>query len=276
VTPELAPSEMRFDPELAEKMTGLKLTRAETKECLARSRIGLDARGNALIPRYRVDILHPADLAEEVVIGYGLDRIEPLYPASPKPGGLSPLNSALDRISDSASMAGFIETMSYDLLDLAALYQRFSRSPEGRIEVENPRTIEHYLLRDSLLPSLMATLGRNVKAAYPQRIFEVGRVFTRDGPKIAERPNLAAVVAHPSSSYSEAKAYLIAIAQEHAGAGIQTRASHHWAFADGRCAEVLVGGAVIGHLGELRPSAVAAFGLDVPVAGFEIDLSGFL
>ena len=40
--------------------------------------------------------------------------------------------------------------------------------------MDNPRTKEHYLLRDSLLPSLLAVLGRNTKNEYPQRVFEAG------------------------------------------------------------------------------------------------------
>ena len=50
----------------------------------------------------------------------------------------------------------------------------------------------------------------------------------------------------------------------------------HWAFAEGRTAEVFVKDQSIGYLGEIRPSALAAFGLDVPVAGYEIDLAPFL
>ncbi len=276
VTPDLSPQSMNFDGKLAARMTGLELTQAEMKDCLARSRLGLDGDGSALIPRYRVDIIHPVDLAEEVAIGYGLDRIEPLYPASKEPGRLARANSVLDRVSESVAMAGFIETMGYDLVDEDSLYTKFSRSGDPRVEVENPRTLEHHLLRDSILPSLMSTLSRNVKAAYPQRVFEVGRVYARGGSGIDETPHLAALVAHSSSSFSEAKMYLEAVVREHLGKGIETKVAQHWAFADGRCAEVTVDGRGIGHLGEVRPSAVAAFGLDVPVAGFEIDLSSFL
>lgn len=275
ITPDLAPLEMRFDEKLAAKMTGLDLSVSEMKRCLARSRLGMDEKGNALIPRYRVDIIHPVDLAEEVAIGYGLDKIAPLYPASRDPGRLSREVSALDRVAESVAMAGFMETMDYDLVDSKTLYEKFSRAGDSRIEVENPRTLEHHILRDSLLPSLMSTLARNVKATYPQKVFEVGRVYLREGSSIVEAPRLAAVVAHSSSSFSEAKMYLEALLREHLGAPIQTRVSQHWAFAEGRCAEVLVKGNRIGYVGELEPSAVAAFGLEVPAAGFEIDLSTF-
>jgi phenylalanyl-tRNA synthetase beta chain len=173
-------------------------------------------------------------------------------------------------------MAGFIETMNFDLVDVASLYTKFSRSPDSRIEVENPRTVEHSVLRDSILPSLMAALSRNVQATYPQRIYEVGRVFLRDGSKVVERPRLSALAAHSSSSFSEAKMYLEALALTQLGESIQTRPAGHWAFAEGRSAEVLVKKQGIGYMGEVRPTALAAFGLDVPVAGYEIDLAPFL
>ena len=104
----------------------------------------------------------------------------------------------------------------------------------------------------------------------------MGRVYIRKGPGIVEASRLAAVVAHPASSFSEAKTYLDALVREHLGIGIETRVARHWAFAEGRCAEVLVEKKSIGYVGEVNPSAVAAFGLDVPVAGYEIDLAPFL
>ncbi len=49
--------------------------------------------------------------------------------------------------------------------------------------------------------------------------------------------------------------------------------SEHWAFADGRCASVSLDGRELGHVGEVRPKVIDAFGLGVPVSGFEADLS---
>ena len=81
---------MKFDGKLAEAITGLSLTKAETKDALRRSRLDLDAKGFAVIPCYRVDILHQVDLAEEVVIGYGLDKMTSSYPPSSDAGQLDP------------------------------------------------------------------------------------------------------------------------------------------------------------------------------------------
>ncbi len=273
VTPSLAPSKMKFDPELTEALTGLPLTRKEMKDSLRRSRLDLDAKGFAVIPSYRVDILHQVDLAEEVVIGYGLDKMTASYPPSADAGQAAPSIEFLEALSLTMAESGFDETMGFDLVDAPTLYANFGRVADAKLEVDNPRTAEHSLLRDSLLPSLTSVLGRNTKNEYPQRVFEAGKVFARGESGVVEGFSIAALSAHTSSSFTEAKSYLEALVKKHFGQEADTRPGSHWAFAEGRCAEALIKGVSLGYLGEVKPSALAAFGVDVPVCGFELDLS---
>ncbi len=79
----------------------------------------------------------------------------------------------------------------------------------------------------------MSVLSRNVNAAYPQKIFEVGRIYRRQSSKFVEESHLAALVAHSSSSYSEAKMYLEPLIRERMGAKLTTPAGTHWAFVRG-------------------------------------------
>ena len=273
VTPDLKPSKMKFDPKLARALTGLALSKKEMKDSLRRSRLDLDGKGFAIVPSYRVDILHQVDLAEEVVIGYGLDRMTPQYPPSSDAGQFDQGITRVEQMCLTMAEAGFDETMNFDLVDEPTLYGKFGRSSEGKLEIENPRSAEHYLLRDSLLPSLMAVLGRNTKNEYPQRVFEAGKVFIRNGSGLNEGTSIAALMADSSSSFTDAKMHMQALVKRHYGESAETRPATHWAFADGRCAEALVKGVSIGYLGEVKPSALAAFGLDVPVCGFELELS---
>jgi len=273
VTPDLSPSKMKFDAKLTEAITGLSLSKSQMKDSLRRSRLDLDAKGFAVVPSYRVDILHPVDLAEEVVIGYGLDKMTPSYPPSKDAGRFDPTITSVEAMCLTMAESGFEETMNFDLVDDSTLYGKFGRSPDSKLEVDNPRTIEHYLLRDSLLPTLMAVLGRNTKNEYPQRVFEAGKVFIRTGASIAEATSIAALSAHSSSSFTEAKMHLQALVKRHFGEAAETQSAAHWAFAEGRSARALFKGKPLGYLGEVKPSALAAFGVDVPACGFELDLS---
>ena len=272
-TPDLAPIEIPLDFNLVRSVLGMDLSNGEVLASLARSRLGV--RGTkVLAPRYRVDLLHQVDIAEEVALGYGFDRIGPTYPPSGSPGSFNMFEDFLDSASTVMAGAGMVEMMTFELTGEASLYSRFQRSPSGSIRVQNPKSLEHSILRDSLLPTLMASLSGNVRSDYPQRIFEIGRVYARGKGGVSEAWHLGCVVAHSQSSYTEAKMFLEAACRTLMGKETTAKRGQHWAFVPGRCAKVEMDGRELGHVGELRPEAIDAFGLAVPVSGFEIDLGG--
>jgi phenylalanyl-tRNA synthetase beta chain len=272
VTPDLSPEELPLDESLVRSVLGLELDRGEIAKSLSKSRLGVKGRV-ALAPRYRIDLLHPVDLAEEVALGYGVDRIAPAYPPSRQPGSFDSFEEYLDSVSTVMSGSGMIEVMTFELTDEASLFSRFQRQSKEKITVLNPKSLEHSVMRDALLPGLMSSLSGNVKSDYPQRIFEIGRVYFRAGGGVSEPWHLGCLVAHSQATFSEAKMYLESALRVLAGKETTEKAEDHWAFASGRCAAVDVESMTIGHVGELRPESIEAFGLGVPVSGFEIDLS---
>lgn len=272
VTPNLQPSRVQLNMKLIDEVLGLGLSRKQVIDSLQRSRLAVEGN-SVVVPSYRFDIIHPVDVAEEVALGYGFDRLSPLYPESRQPGAFNPISQFLERTADILAGSGMVELMNYELLDEKTLYSRFGRTAEGEIQVENPRSIDHSILRDSLIPSLMAALSRNVKEEYPQRIFEVGRVYLRERGAVSEEWRLGCLIAHSQASYTEAKMFLQSFVRLMAEREATTRPSTHWAFAPGRCGSVLLGGTPIGHVGELTPEAISSFQVGVPVSGFELRLN---
>ena len=271
-TPDLTPVRLALDSHLIASVLGLDLTKQQVVEALARSRLSVKG-GTAMAARYRIDLLHPVDIAEEVALGYGMDRIDSLYPPSNQPGNFHPFEQFLDSTSTVMAGSGMLELMTFELVDEESLYAKFGRPSDDKIIVHEPRSLEHSVLRDSLIPNLMTALSSNMKSDYPQRVFEIGRVFTRTGAGVSEAWHLGCLVAHSQATYSEAKMYLESVHRTLAGKELVAEESQHWAFAEGRCAAVGTAGQLLGHVGELRPEAIDAFGLKVPVAGFELDLS---
>jgi len=272
VTPDLSPIELPIDHRLVRTALGMNLSAAEIAKSLARSRLGVK-RAKALAPRYRIDLLHPVDIAEEVALGYGFDRIESVYPPSRQAGSFNPFEDYMDSASTVMAGSGMIEIMTFELTDERSLYTLFQRSSSEKLVVLNPKSIEHSFLRDALIPSLMASLSGNVKSDYPQKIFEIGRVYTRAEGRVHEAWHLGCLVAHSQASFTEAKMYLESFCRIITGTEATTEAGEHWAFSRGRCAKVIVKGESLGHVGEVKPEAIDGFGLGVPVSGFEIDIS---
>ncbi len=272
VTPDLSPFEFPIDEDLVRSVLGLDLTRTEIINALAKSRLGTKGR-RVVVPRYRTDLLHPVDIAEEVALGYGVDRITPVYPPSKQPGSFNAFEDFLDSTSTIMAGSGMTEMMTFELTDEGSLYSMFQRSASEKIVVLNPKSIEHAVLRDALIPTLMAALSGNVKSDYPQRVFEIGRVYARSREGVSETWHLGCLIAHSQSSFTEAKMYLESVCRVLTGKEVAATEGQHWAFAPGRCAIVRLGEVDIGHVGELKPEAIEAFGLGVPVSGFEVNLS---
>lgn len=272
ITPDLSPNSLPLDLDLVRTLLGVELTAKQVSQALARSRMEVRGR-RAVAPRYRIDLMHPVDIAEEVALGYGFDRIGSVYPASPRPGSFNAFEEFLDSAATVMAESGMAELMTFELVDDRTLYSNFGRPSSSKISVHEPRSSDHSLLRDSLLPTLMSALSSNVKSEYPQRVFEVGRVYIRKERSVSEEWHLGCLVAHSQAAFSEAKMYLESACRLLTGQEASASAAEHWAFSNGRCASVEVSGKVLGYVGELTPESIEAFGVKVPVSGFEIDLT---
>jgi phenylalanyl-tRNA synthetase beta chain len=271
-TPDLSPATLPVDLPLIRSVSGLDLSEKEILACLGKSRLSVRG-GKAFGARYRVDLLHPVDLAEEVALGYGVDKIGPLYPPSKQPGSFNLFEEFLDASATVMAGEGMIELMTYEVTDEKSVYSNFFRSPQDKISVVDPKSLDHSILRDSVLPSLMSSLASNARSDYPQRVFEIGRTYSRSRKGVTESWRLGCLIAHSLASYSEAKSSLESFLVTLCGRETRTNATDHWAFSPGRSASVAVGRTTIGHVGEVKPESLEAFGLKVPVSGFEMDLN---
>jgi len=277
-TPDMKPVKMSVDASHVSELLGLELSPAQIATCLKKCRLDAKPAKNRItctIPRYRTDIFSPVDLAEEVAIGYGLYNIEPTFPASPSAGRRSEMSAQFGAARETMAGLGMIEAFNFSLSSRQVQYEFAGRTPEGEVlAVDGSKSAEHDVLRDSLVPSLLQSLARNVHEEYPQRLFEIGKAFKKTD-KIEESWRIAAVIAHGEADYTEIKSALQALASAF-GSQVTTKASQDPLYIRGRCAAVMRGDRQIGTIGEVTPLAIDSFKLRVPVAAFEVDLSALL
>ncbi|MGQ9719067.1 MAG: phenylalanine--tRNA ligase subunit beta [Nitrososphaerales archaeon] len=278
-TPDMSLQPMQVNRKLTNNLLGLRLTDREVSECLEKSRISMaskDGKLIALIPRYRVDILHQVDLVEEIAYGYGFERLSPTLPTSRKPGRPDRNLSLIGLVRNSMIGFGYIELMNYSLTSQKVLYELTYRRPKALVRVENPKSIEYEVLRDVLFPSLLMTLSKNLHEEYPQRIFEVSKVFEKDmrAPNgIREVHHLAAAVSHSEANYTEAKSILSSLFLQTFNMNIDTIPTHHPSFTSGRVAKIKLAKRNIGVIGEISPLVLENFRLRNPISVFEVDLN---
>jgi phenylalanyl-tRNA synthetase beta chain len=76
---------------------------------------------------------------------------------------------------------GLAEIMNYSFLSEKLLSLVGFGNPAARIALPNPISADHSMLRDSLIPQMLETLGRNrARQAREAALFEMGRVFFKD------------------------------------------------------------------------------------------------
>ncbi len=133
----------------------------------------------ATVPTFRVDIAQEADLFEEVARIHGLDKVPAPTPdarlvadADDRP------TRALLACRTALTGLGLTEIMNYSFLaERLPAFVGYG-SAEGRIVLPNPVSADYAVLRDSLIPQMIETLGRNrSRQAREAALFELGRVF---------------------------------------------------------------------------------------------------
>lgn len=273
-TPQMKPKIISADMSYVNGILGLTLDTKQMVNCLKKSRLDAKAIGKKIvctIPRYRTDISHSIDITEEVAIGYGIYNLKPIFPDSQTAGKKNSLSTYFDAIRETLIGLGMIELLNFSLTSKEVQYNAFGIVAKDVLPVDGSKSIEHEILRDSLIPSLLQSLSYNIHEQYPQRLFEIGKTFHKEGI-IIERWNIGAVVAHTDAGYTEIKSIMQALLKSCFGKDATTRASANQMFMDGRCAEVIFDGKSVGVIGEIIPCALENFKLRVPVAAFEIDL----
>ena len=103
--------------------------------------------------------------------------------------------------------------------------------------------------------------------------FETGTVFLKNNDEIKEEIHLACVSAHNDVNFTAIKSVLQSFLKTTFGLECKTITSSNSMFVDGRSADIFVGNK-IGEIGEILPEIADNFKLRVPIAGFEIRLTG--
>jgi phenylalanyl-tRNA synthetase beta chain len=281
-----------FDPSYIKKLGGIEVPSKDVVRIFEALGLSFD-NAHPLHPRpwqvgppsWRNDIDGPADLVEEVVRIYGLDKV-PSTPMS-RPNVIAravlmPVQRRLRTVRRTLATRGFNETISFSFIarNHAAL---FGGGDDAR-QIENPIAADLDALRPSLLPSLLAAAARNqARGISDLMFFEIGAQFESGMP--GAQKTVAAGVrmgagarswkksAHAADAF-DAKADMLAAIEAAMGATMNApvKAGAAAWYHPGRSGTLALGPKVLAYFGELHPKIAAAFDIKGPLAGFEIFL----
>jgi len=227
----------------------------------------------AVIPPYRVDILHPIDIVEDVAIAYGYENFEPVIPKISTVGEENHKEIFFRRVSSIITGFGFLETSTYHLTNYSDMKTKMN-ADIPYLELSNSVSSEFYILRPWLLPLLIKVLSENKTREYPHMVFEIGTVFSSDieeETRIFEKKNLAIAIASRSADFTKIKQVVDALMNA-LGIKYDVEEAKNSSFIPGRVANILIDDQNIGFMGELSPAILSNWQLDTPVCCLEIDI----
>ncbi|WP_139491622.1 phenylalanine--tRNA ligase subunit beta [Brevibacillus dissolubilis] len=246
------------------------------------------------VPTRRGDITLVEDLIEEVARLYGYDNIPITLPfGETTPGRLQPEQLLRRIVRHHLIGLGLNETVSYALLHPERM-ENFDSMIDAnlkRISLIMPLSEEHSVLRTNLIASLVetATYNKN-RQNHDLGFFELGNVFLTEEDQLTKLPEqrlyLGGLIAgqwvpqnwtgaKQPADFFLTKGVVESVldriglkATELTYQPTQTRKGMH----PGRTADVLVGGNVVGFIGQIHPQQEKAYDLDETYV-FQFDLS---
>jgi phenylalanyl-tRNA synthetase beta chain len=246
------------------------------------------------VPSWRSDVHGKADIVEEIVRNFGVDKV-PMTPFergdAPRKPILTPIQLRTRRAKRALAARGMVEAVTWSFISKphAALFG----GGQSELALANPIAADLSDMRPSLLPGLVAAAQANADRGFPDvALFEVGQVFKGDRPE--DQLIAAAGVRHGFASSKglgrhwsgsatadalDAKADAFAVLaatgapmqalQVVPGGGAQGISWLH----PGRSGSIQIGPQnILGYFGELHPRTLEALGADGPLIAFEVFL----
>ena len=284
-----------------ELLLGVRLEPAVVLDALARLGFGAELAGGDLrvtVPTRRSDVTEAADVVEEVARVVGYETLPETLPTGEAPPvRRDPLHRLGNDVRATLVGCGGFETVTYVTLGDAALVTFATAAgigflhtvpDEALIRLRNPLQSDRSMLRPTLVPSLLEVAAANLRHEAGVRLFEIARVYLPSGDTLpSERTVVALAMAGRRDEIGrfggggELDFFDLKGAVEtvlgRARVDARFEPASHPVLHPGRTAAIVAGDRRIGLLGEVRPDAAAAFGIETPrVAVGELDLDAML
>jgi phenylalanyl-tRNA synthetase beta chain len=275
------------------RLSGIEVPQPEMKRILTHLGFMMAGPGPVVkvaVPSWRTDVHGKADIVEEIVRIYGVDKV----PMTPFERGedarkpvLTPLQLRTRRARRALAGRGIIEAVTWSFITKSAA--KLFGGGQRELEVANPIASDLSDMRPTLLAGLIAAAQANADRGFGDvALFEVGQIFKGDRPQdqfmaaSGVRRGFASsegLGRHWSGSAQadlfDAKADALAVLAA-SGAPMQAlqivAGGPGWLH-PGRSGTIQIGPQnVLGYFGEMHPRALEALGADGPLMVFEVIL----
>ena len=269
---------VRLEPDWINRFLDIHLTADEMKGILRKLNCEFDGE-DIIVPTFRPDLVHKADIAEEIARFYGYDKI-PCTSLSGGAQGRYTVRQKFDRrVGDTMLALGASEIMTYSFIS-PKYYDKILMPKDcplrKSVTIANPLGEDTSIMRTTALPSMMETLARN----YNNRnegvcLYEMATIYlpAADGQLPEEKPMLICGMYGEGYDFFTAKGMVEELLERLGITDWKIEASpDEYSYHPGRCGKLTAtDGEVLGVIGEIHPKVLANYGMDCRAVSFTLD-----
>lgn len=273
---------IKLELKQVQRHLGIAFTSQEVSDYLGKIDTQLHHEGDLLEvypPSYRVDLLAPIDIIEEIARIHGYNHFPTqsldlnnasFYPA--------PIEQRTDQIVSGMLQLGYQETIHYAFVS-DNWFRLIHGDNAGPLRLSNPLSDEYTTMRQSLWPGLLKSLVYNANRQHERiRLFEMGTCFMPDG----EIEKIAGLLAgnrwpkqwgEPSEAvdFYDIKTHALQLTQWMGLGDVTCQPMAHPALHPHQSMGLFHDNICIGVVGRLSPLLCKQLKLNLPVMLFELD-----
>ena len=274
------PHTVELEPERINALLGTNISEADMVEYLKRLEIPVEGR-TIMVPSFRPDLQHMADIAEEVGRLYGYNVIPTTsFRAETAEGGYTGTMILQNRVGSLCRSLGYSEILTYSFV--SPTYFDMIRLPadsdlRNPLCIQNPLGEDTSVMRTVALPSMLAILARNYNYHNPNvKLYEMAKVYLpKEGEILPQEPHHLMLGCYgEDTDFFTMKGEIEAIFKGmHTKKASYTAVKDHPSYHPGRCARVTIDGTDIGVFGQVHPLVAKNFGIDSAVYAAELNFT---
>ena len=232
-----------------------------------------------LVPTFRPDLVHKADIAEEIARFYGYDKIPGTAISGGAQGKYSPWQKFKSTINSTMLALGLSEIMTYSFISpkyYDKILMPVDHPLRKSITISNPLGEDTSIMRTVALPSMLEILARNYNNRNPAAaLFELATEYipTQEDKLPIEKNTLIAGIYGNNADYFTAKGIVEQLLERLSVYDYEIESSSdEFSYHPGRCAILSIQGEHLGVIGEVHPQVAENYGIDGKVYSFSLDV----
>lgn len=255
----------------------LDLSADEMKAILAPLDCQFDG-DDILVPTFRPDLVHKADIAEEIARFYGYNNIPGTALSGGAQGKYSPVQKFMAKIGNTMLAQGMSEIMTYSFIS-PRCYDKINLPADSELRnsivISNPLGEDTSIMRTIALPSMMEILAKNYNNRNASAsLYELAKEYIPTTPDElpVEKNTLIGGMYGDGADFFQMKGIVEELLDAISVYGYDVEACRdNPSYHPGRCANLVKDGRVFGVMGEIHPVVAENYGMDCRVYCFSLD-----